>query len=149
MIELVGDRHVFCSPIRFNTCTRNHIVRFAVRTDSSTVANSTNAATTAEVSTEMYGQRNLCEQQGRNGKAPPELLGSSHRRNRPMSRRKLQFQPEPTRHLLPSRWRCQMALTVISIRVSAELRNNEDNFSVCAPCSDFPCFALRMIQQTE
>lgn len=61
--------HVFCPPIHVHGCARGYIVPFAVRADSATITHST-SVTATEVSTEMYGQRHLCQQQGRNSKAP-------------------------------------------------------------------------------
>jgi hypothetical protein len=50
---------------------------------------STDTAATAKVSSEMYRQWHLCQQQGRKGEAPRELLGSTSRCYRSMPRWKL------------------------------------------------------------
>jgi hypothetical protein len=86
--KLKGNIHVSSAPIPFR-CARGCIVHLAARADSSTITHSTDTAATAKVSSEMYRQWHLCQQQGKKGEAPRELLGSASRRYRSMPRWKL------------------------------------------------------------
>src|ERR1039458_7983841 len=59
---------------------------------------------------ELHQQWYVCEQQRADCSETRELLRATTRSHCAVPRWKLQLQPEPTRHLLPSWWCCQVAL---------------------------------------
>lgn len=59
---------------------------------------------------ELHEQGHICEQQRRDSSSARELFRAATGSHCTVSRRELQLQSKPTRHVLPSRWCCQVAM---------------------------------------